>query len=229
MLNNLGTIENANILIQKPHIILCEGADEFWFLIHFLNSSELRAISPFYSNDIQVINFGGNDELQQKLEVLTLSPSFSSVKTLLIIRDAEKDADTAILQIVNSLKSAQLPTPNVPGKWESGALKVGFLLFPTCDDTACNGTLEDLCLSILRDTDNGDMIKEVCAFIARLKREYNRPFPHEHKAQLHTYFSVTDRYVGMKIGEAARARAFDWNSDKLLFLRKFLLAANESV
>lgn len=31
----------------------------------------------------------------------------------------------------------------------------------------------------------------------------------------------------MKIGEAAMAQAFDWNSGKLRFLKEFLLSAQE--
>lgn len=219
--------EKANTKIIKPHLVLCEGADAYWFLVRFLNSAELLAVSPFYSQEIQVIDFGGNEELQQKLAVLKLSPGFSSVKTLLILRDAEKDAARGVSQIVRSLRSLQLPTPQQPGQWEGSERKVGFLLFPACDDTAVNGTLEDLCLSILKDQDSETMIEEVQALIGRLKKEYGRAFPHEHKAQLHTYFSVTDRYVGMKIGEAAMAQAFDWNSGKLRFLKEFLLSVQE--
>ncbi len=37
-----------------------------------------------------------------------------------------------------------------------------------------------------------------------------------------TYFSVTDRYVSLKIGEAARAGAFDWENKALDALRRFV-------
>jgi hypothetical protein len=56
-----------------------------------------------------------------------------------------------------------------------------------------------------------------------LKENRNREFPHEFKTKLHTYFSVTDDYVTMKIGEAARAGAFDWNNDKLSTLKDFIM------
>lgn len=222
---DFSTISKPHSTISKPHLIFCEGADEFWFLVHFLNSAELKETSSFFSNDIQVINFGGNEDLPQKLEVLTVSPGFSSVKSLLIIRDAERNAEQAVSQIVRSLERLQLPAPRHPGVWESGKIKVGFLLFPACNNSASEGTLEDLCLSVLKDADSSAAIEEIRTFIARLKSEHHRPFPREQKNQLHTYFSITDKYVGMKIGEAAKAHAFDWNSYKLQYFKTFLLEA----
>lgn len=44
-----------------------------------------------------------------------------------------------------------------------------------------------------------------------------------------TYFSVTDDFVSMKIGEAARANAFNWSTDKLVPLKKFILSATLQV
>lgn len=38
---------NETLKIHKPHVILCEGADEYWFLIRLLNSNEL-ADTPFF-------------------------------------------------------------------------------------------------------------------------------------------------------------------------------------
>ena len=212
--------------IKKQHIIFCEGEDEKWFLIWFLNSQEL-ADNPFYSNDIQVISFGGNEELSDKLELLTITPGFETIKSLLVIRDAEKNAEGAVRKIQDSLGNVQLPVPDGPGKWAIDGKKVGFLLFPNCDQSVENGTLEDLCLSILKEEGHSIILDKVQSFLALLKEKHQRPFPHEFKSMLHTYFSVTDDFIGLKIGEAAKACAFDWNSDKLAFLKSFLLSSAE--
>lgn len=216
--------------IQKPHIIFCEGRDAWNFLISFLNCQELKSV-PFLSRDIQVMDFGGNEELRQKLEVLRLSPGFSALKSLLIVRDAEKNAEGAVSQIKNSLKSVGLPVPAGPGEWavsEEKGQKVGFLLFPTCDKDAQSGTLEDLCLAILKPADHAAMLEEIQDFLGSLKERRQLFLRHEHKTKLHTYFSITDGFVGMKIGEAARAQAFDWNSEKLNFLKGFLIELEDS-
>lgn len=209
--------------INHPHIIFCEGVDEQKFLIYYLNSPELKE-HPFLSEDVQIIDFGGNEELSNKLEVLKITPGFSSAKSLLIIRDAEKDPKAAVCQIQSSLEKTCLPMPLGPGEWKSNDsnFKTGFLLFPSCDKTVCKGTLEDLCLSILNQPDVSDMVKEIQEFLIHLKQKTHREFPHEHKTKLHTYFSITDKFIGLKIGEAAQAQAFDWNSEKLHFLKSFL-------
>ena len=35
---------------------------------------------------------------------------------------------------------------------------------------------------------------------------------HMHKSKLHAYLAIKNKYVDMKIGEAAKAGAWDWNS-----------------
>ena len=85
------------IKIQKSHIILCEGRDEERFLISWLNSQDIISHYSVFSSDIQVVNFGGNDELQQKLQLLTHLSGFDEiVKSILIVRDAEQNVGTAI-------------------------------------------------------------------------------------------------------------------------------------
>lgn len=220
MSSSKGKIEK----IEKQHLILCEGEDEFWFLASFLNSVELKQ-TPFFANDIQIFNFGGNQELFNKLNVLKITSGFQQVQSLLIVRDAERDAQAAVQQIQSALQKAGLPTPSNPGKWEMKNLKVGFLLFPTCDSTVHEGTLEDLCLSILKESSSSVILEEIDSFINLLGDKHKREFPHEFKTKLHTYFSITDKFVGLKIGEAANAGVFDWNSTRLDFLKSFLLSA----
>lgn len=58
----------TNTKILKENLIFCEGRDEQEFLIQYLNSTALSYESGF-SNDIQVIDFGGNSELARKLAV----------------------------------------------------------------------------------------------------------------------------------------------------------------
>lgn len=217
----MSSTKGKNEKIEKKHLILCEGEDEFWFLVSFLNSDELKQ-RPFFANDIQIFNFGGNEELLKKLNVLKLTSGFQQVQSLLILRDAERDAEAAVRQIQSALKKAELPSPSGPGEWKTQGLKVGFLLFPTCDSTAHEGTLEDLCLSILKEPSSPVILEEVGTFMELLEDKHKRKFPHEFKTKLHTYFSITDKFVGLKIGEAAKAGVFNWNSTRLDFLKEFL-------
>lgn len=78
--------ESKKRSIVQPHLILCEGADEWNFLIRLLNHW-IPEDAAF--NTIQVIDFGGNDELKNFLETLPLLPNYEIVRSILIIRDAE--------------------------------------------------------------------------------------------------------------------------------------------
>lgn len=85
--------------------------------------------------------------------------------------------------------------------------------------------LEDLCLSILSDPESPAVLDEIQRFLQVLKRDHARELRHEFKSKLHTYLSVDDAYVSLKIGEAANAHAFDWNSEKLAALKRFMTEA----
>lgn len=212
-----------NISIIKKHLIICEGEDAYRFLIPYLNSPELSDHKEF-SNDIQVLNFGGNEELTNYLGVLLNSEGFDLVESLLIIRDAEKNSNTAIAQIKSSLSKVGLPVPSTPHEWLSNEkITIGFLLFPVLDHQATEGTLEDLCISILSEPKHAPILNAIDSFLQELKSSHEREFPHEFKTKLHTYFSITDRYVSLKIGEAANAGAFDWSNGKINKLKDFML------
>jgi len=43
-----------------------------------------------------------------------------------------------------------------------------------------------------------------------------------HKNKLHTYFSLTDDFVGLKIGESAKANAFDFSAKEFESLKTLL-------
>ncbi|WP_406042932.1 hypothetical protein [Succinimonas sp.] len=45
---------------------------------------------------------------------------------------------------------------------------------------------------------------------------------HEHKSKLHSFFSVNENLISLKIGEASRAGAFDWNSNYLQPLKDII-------
>lgn len=217
--------KGKNTEIRKRHLILCEGKDELFFLIAYLNSADLSG-TPGFSEYIQVLDFGGNDDLPKYLAVLKVASGFDKVKNLLIVRDAEKDASLAMQQIKGALKNNGFAAPDGPHRWvrdeTNNGINIGFLLFPGCDEDPVAGTLEDLCLSILNQPDAPELLEVVDDFLDRLEGGRGREFGHRFKTRLHTYLAVSDDYVGMKIGEAARAGAFSWSGEKLTPLREFI-------
>lgn len=213
--------DNDKEKITHSHLVLCEGKDAFYFLIHYLNSEALSDVTEL-SNDFQVMDFKGISQLTKKLATLRNMEGFEKLESLSIIRDAETDADGAVASVRNSLNSAGFGNPEAPGRICGKLPKVGFVLFPTCSENAECGTLEDLCLSILNEENSEAILEDVQSFIQDMNEKHDRQLKREHKTKLHAYFSVTDKYVGMKIGEAAKAKAFNWRSEKLKPLKTFL-------
>lgn len=215
--------KNICIYPDKPYLILCEGEDEFRFLIAYFNSSSLKD-NPAFSEKIQIINFGGNNELENHLQLIQKMENFNTLQSVMVIRDAERDAKTAQREVIQAFQKSGLPVPEKVGVWNSTSdgINTGFLLFPSCSQELKNGTLEDLCLSILKEPDNNRIMEDIEGFMEQLRNNHNRTFPHEFKTKLHTYFSITDKFISLKIGEAAKAGAFDFSHEHLKNLRIFL-------
>ena len=198
-----------SIVIHKKHLILCEGMDAKKFLVRYLNSPALQE-NPFFSGDIEALDFGGNEDLSAYLAALKGIDGYSDLVSLLVIRDAELDAQKAAHQVQNALRSNGLDVPAAQGQWTDGIPKTCFLLFPALGTEERPGTLEDLCVTILDNAKTETPMEEIDTFVGHLEQNRKQTFTHRHKTRLHTYFSVNNKFVGMKVGEAADAGAFDW-------------------
>lgn len=210
-----------NNTIDKSYLILCEGKDAQLFLINYLNSDALRCDTRF-GEDIQVLDFEGIKNLGSYMKNLTNMDNFETVKQILVIRDAETNADGAVDSVRTSFRNNGFPVPEKCCVWNrEGSIATAFVLFPSCDENPVNGTLEDLCWDIIHKKD-GNVKEDVASFIDEVKANYNSISSHEHKCRLHAYLSTNDKYVSLKIGEAATAGAFDWNSEELLPLKQVI-------
>ncbi|MCL2014839.1 MAG: hypothetical protein FWG68_01165 [Defluviitaleaceae bacterium] len=229
--------ENDNQRIKKPNVIFCEGIDAKMFVIWYL--VYLKAEEDIFE-DFQVIDFGGNEELPARLqEDLPNYPGYERLKSLLIIRDAERDYNAAIQSIQSALKTANFPVPQKPHNVAEGVkpnssqnIKVAFTLFPTLSGNPKNGTLEDMLVDILAEVDVENVLKKVETFVNDLQT-IGRNFGHMHKSKLHAYFAITDEnavdefqnnsYIGAKVGEAARDGAFNFDCKPMNNLKSLLL------
>lgn len=83
-----------------------------------------------------------------------------------------------------------------------------------------------MCVKLLHDVPE-EAVQEVILdssqqFLKNIADIRQREFRRKHKNLLHTYFSATDKFVDKKIGEAAKAGAFNWRSPELAELKNFL-------
>lgn len=213
---------------EKPYVILCEGVDELYFLVAYLDYLEK------YEQNFQdchfVVDLGGVEDVGKKLKTIKAIPNYEYVKGILIVRDAEKNADAATVSLLDHIQRTwgiELSKNGDIGINEDG-MKIGFFLFPGLqkDGTFENGTLEDLCWKIVRvsneniSTDNLiDITERHLDHIVSLRGKMKKP----HKNKLHLLLSSTDRFVDTKIGEAARANAFDFSGEGMERLKELIL------
>ena len=211
-----------NDKIEKKYLILCEGKDAQLFVIRYINSDILEYDCRF-RKDIQVMDFKGINDLSSYIAVLKNIDGYLDVTRILVLRDAETSIEKAINSVKKAFRDNDLPIPKDCNQWYFGNnLGTAFTLFPACCKNVTTGALEDLCWEILLDERADDYRSDVQAFIEQINQKYGSITTHVHKGRLHTYFSVKDNLVSLKVGEAARAGAFDWNHEHLQSLRKLI-------
>ncbi len=197
------------IEIIKSKLLLTEGADAYYFF--------RSACKDFGVDDIQVMDFGGINDLLPYLKMLPVLPDYEKVDTIVIARDAEKNPVTAIANVRKSLRKVNLPAPANPFEFAGTALRVAYMIFPGIQtdakgiNTLLAGTLEDLCLEIVKDNTTFECVDQYLDCL----RSKGRKITRLHKTRLHSYLAGEDDFVGKKIGEASQAGAWDWNHARL--------------
>jgi len=201
------------IEIKYPKLLLVEGVDELKFFI--------KALEVFGVDDVQVLAFGGISNLTNYLKVLLLYPNFDSVTCIVIARDAEKNSDSAIRNVKNALKQISFSIPEKPFEFTGKDPKIAFMIFPGFEEAGLQcGTLEDLCLDIVKDCSTFDCVDTYIQCLQSNGHKIKRP----HKTKLHTYLSGKNDFVGLKIGEAAKAGAWDWDHIRLKPFKDVIIA-----
>ena len=143
------------VSIDYPVQLLVEGKDPVNFFEKFIVHLELAGT--------QVQNFRGVDELKRFLEGFVVAPEFGQVKSIGIVRDAERRVDkegraetqpssaaSAFQSVQSSLRNVGLPVPNRPTEEAGTEPAVSVLILPGDED---DGMLETLLCKTFADTD----------------------------------------------------------------------------
>ncbi len=183
--------------IEKTKLILAEGKDAELFLVWA--SSAYRP-----QKDVQVMNFGGNNELPNYVLLLTHQEKFDEVETLVIARDAETNTESAIKSVQDCMNRAKLPVPEKPFDYVSqGIPRTAFMIFPGPEND--HGTLEDLCLLTVEE----DPVMTCVDEFLECTKTIGEKLPRLHKNRLHCFLAGKNKYVGSNIGLASKQGA--WN------------------
>ena len=187
--------------IEKGKLLLAEGKDAFHFFCHACS---------FYREveDVQVMDFRSISELTNFLLDLTIMDKFDEVDTIVIARDAEKDAEAAKDSIQTSMTKAEIPLPEKSFEYTANdTMKTAFMIFPGPKQK--DGTLEDLCLS----TVEGDPLLECVDDYLECAKTKGERFPRAHKYKLYCFLAGKDDFIGSRIGLAFKAKV--WPPDHL--------------
>lgn len=216
-------------------LVFCEGKDEEYFFRAF--QQEYKREDPQVEG-IQFMDSGGNEEIAGTMRAIIGADGFEHIRGVGIIRDAERNAEAACQSVRRILQEffktvpkeafAVEPTRLNDSVYGKAQFQVGFALLPgalEAGDGLEDGTLEDLCCRIIRM----DRSKESAGqeLLRAIESEQGKAFLRRHKNQLHLDFSITDEYVGMKIGEAARAKAFRFEHPLMQQYGEFLRQLTE--
>jgi hypothetical protein len=201
--------------LTKSNLIVCEGADDKEYLTTFLNS-----LNNNYTDKFQLYSVNGISKFPSFFALLPRVRKFNTLlKTVIIVRDSESDPLKAKDSITTFLKKNNFVVPSGPcciaepdiDKGENN-VKIGYTLFPNFD-LCTPGTIEDLCINTLSFPKSTELLEIVDNALDKAKQILNiEKYKKLHKNRLHTYLSITDKYVSMKLGIAANSNAFDFSS-----------------
>ena len=206
------------------NIILCEGADTTFFTIYYLEylQNTEKDFEAFFAFD-----FLGNENLPNFLDEIKRYSNYDKVKSILILRDSELSFNSSVQSVKSALSKNGYPVPSSTNEIaEDENISVAFSLFPSLSKIEKSGTLEDLIINNLTEIDVEPVLNDVDGFLTGLQ-ENNRRLTWLHKSRLYTYFSVTDNYITLKLGEATKAGAFNFECEEMKSLKELLIAIRQ--
>lgn len=194
--------------IEEPIQLLVEGKDQKNFFETFIGHLRCQGI--------QVQDFGGVDELGRFLPVFVNSPGFSTVSSLGIVRDAERDGASAFRSVRSALGKAGLCVPDAPDRRSSGSPAVTAHILP---GGGAAGMLETLlCRSFESEPVKG-CIDDFFACVDGLPN--SGPAVRRDKARAHAYLATRPE-PQVSVGVAAQKRYWDLDHRAFAGIRAFL-------
>ena len=200
--------------IVQPRLLLVEGNDDRHFFQRLLG----RRQTP----NVQIIEYGGTAQLGNFLaNTLVIDPTFSELVEIVgVVRDADRDYQSAFDSVQGSLRHASLPVPNAPMTTANGALdgadiRVSVYIMP---DNGSRGDLETLCLKAVRDAPAApcvDRYFECLQSIGHVPRQ-------ESKARLRAFLASNPGNPTLRTGDAIAAGVIPWNGPAFAGVHQFL-------
>lgn len=196
---------NSSIRCEK--LLLVEGKDDEGFFKALLKQLQLE--------DIEIRNFDGTPNFSTYLKTLKVTPGFSEVASLGIVRDADKDYNSAFQSICTGLQQAKINIPKRPLVTAEGEPKVTVYIFPDCQNS---GMLETLCLKSLENDPVFPCMEEYFTCMQNHSEVMPKNLP---KAKLGA-FLASRQNPNLLVSNAARAGYFPWDNPVFDLVKQFI-------
>ena len=134
------------ISIEQPRLLVVEGDDEERLFRALF--AHIEGKDGIKTDDIQIINVGGKDNIRRDIQVIVNDRNFNAVSSIGIVRDADDNADNALRSVQGALNDAGLTPPDTALSLADGVPKVAVLITPYGKHS---GMLEDVCLEAMED------------------------------------------------------------------------------
>lgn len=195
--------------IQQPKQLIVEGADDRYFfnaLLKYLNIA-----------DVQIQITDGVDNLRTFLRLLSVSPNFSIVTSIGIVRDADDAPANKFISVCDSLRSVSLSVPSQPIISAGDSPKISILILP---NATMPGTLETLCLQTVSNDPVISCIEQYFQCVEQQLQQLPKSKDMD-KAKVKV-FLASRQEPNLLLGQAAAKGYWNWNDPALNHVKQFL-------
>lgn len=199
--------------VESDSLLLVEGQDDARFFDAFLRWLNV--------SNIQIASVNGKGNFASFLKnVLTTAPNYSRLQRLALVSDGDSNPTGSFRSLRSALVNAGLPAPFEPFKtWTAGQISASVAVLP---DGLSTGNLEDLCLRSLESgSESQSAMSCVDQYLNCRGESPDLDSGAYSKARLYAYLAVGSR-PGLRLGEAADAGVWDWDSIALRPMADFL-------
>jgi len=193
--------------ITEPNVLVVEGDEDKVFFEALIKHLKLQ--------NIQIMPIGGKEKLRQNLKALTLSPRFSEVISLGVVRDANANPSAAFQSVCDALRTVGLSVPKQTLVPVGHSPRVAIMILPGADTP---GTLEDLCLRAIEQNPAMLCVEQYFQCL----QQQGLPLPRQmSKAKVHV-FLASNPDPDKRLGEAAQAGYWPWDAGAFDQVKSFL-------
>lgn len=198
------------ITISRSKLLLVEGSHEVKFFNCLLKAMHL--------DDIQVAKVGGEHDFRPNIVNLRKYPGYtdSDVKSIGIVRDANRSFEDKLRSIQNALRDGDLPVPDQPIVPTNTNPRVAVFITP---DNVSDGALEDLLMASVEDDPVLQCVDSYFDCLTGIQGHH----PHLSKARVQVYLAKEPE-GDMHMGIASEKNVWVWDSPAFDGVKTFIRA-----